>query len=133
MKEREKQNIDLKHSYDWIVFIGGDASWDSFEPGKGFHNIYSLTDSVEVLVNEKDTPLKMSRIFNLKRRIGQKGPRKINEVPGYILITDMTNILVEEDKAGMGHDYFLRNPHIRDALVRYQMGIKDPPDAKIKY
>jgi hypothetical protein len=49
---REKAGIPLVRTYNSINFIGSDASWDSFEAGKGFHEIGEMTD----LISRKDLP-----------------------------------------------------------------------------
>jgi hypothetical protein len=54
--EREKEGIPLSKVYKSILFIGSDASWDSFEPGKGFHNIGQMCDSVRVSGTIKTSP-----------------------------------------------------------------------------
>ncbi|MBA7550033.1 hypothetical protein ES705_42539 [subsurface metagenome] len=118
LRKREKYEIPLVKVYNWISFLGSDASWDSFEEGKGFHNILQLTDSVEVYVNAKDIPLKFSQILNSKQRMGLAGPKNSKHLPGNIKVFNVTGILTKEDIPGLGHDYLLRNPIFQEALIK---------------
>jgi len=114
--ERERQGIPLQKVYKTILFIGSDASWDSFEAGKGFHNIGELCDTVRVVWHDKDIPLKMSKTANLKRRMGLYGPRDPENLPGYITVHNIGDLIKDEDKAGGYHDYTLSNPEFRKML-----------------
>jgi len=114
--ERERQGIPLMKVYKTILFIGSDASWDSFEPGKGFHNIGELCDTVRVVWHDKDIPLKMSKTVNVKRRMGLYGPRDPENLPGYITIHNIGDLITDGDKAGGYHDYTLSNPEFRKML-----------------
>lgn len=115
--KREKQGIDLQPVYDRIIMVGSDAACDSFEDGKGFHNITEMTDMVNILVNRKDGPLAMSQYMNMKNRLGRAGPTKIDELPENIRVHDITGAIAWEDLPAMGHDYLLRNSAIRDTLL----------------
>ncbi|MCK4989783.1 MAG: alpha/beta hydrolase, partial [Bacteroidales bacterium] len=115
--KREKQGIDLLPVYNRIIMIGSDAACDSFEEGKGFHNITDMTDLVTILVNRKDGPLTMSQYMNMKNRLGRAGPTNINELPENIRVHDITGAIAWEDLPAMGHDYLLRNSAIRDTLL----------------
>ena len=115
--KREKQGIDLVPVYDRIVFISSDAATDSFEEGKGFHNLTQMSDSVMILVNRKDGPLTMSQYMNMKYRMGRVGPSNLSELPGSVKVWDITGIISWEDLPAMGHDYLLRNKELRDYLI----------------
>jgi hypothetical protein len=119
LQKREKQGIPLVKIYNRIAFLGSDASWDSFEEGKGFHNIHQLTDSVHVYVNAKDLPLKFSQILNPKQRMGLVGPKNAEKLPGFIKIYNVTGMIGAEDMRGLGHDYLLRNPILREQFINY--------------
>jgi esterase/lipase superfamily enzyme len=119
MKKREENGIPLVKIYDKIVFMASDASWDSFEEKKGFYNIHDLTDSVYVYVNTEDLPLQISQFLNPKPRMGLMGPKHADELPGYIRIFNITGIISNEDILGLGHDYLLRNPILREQLIHY--------------
>jgi esterase/lipase superfamily enzyme len=119
LKEREKKQIPLIKVYDKIVFMGSDASWDSFEESKGFHNIHQLTDSVYVYVNTEDMPLQFSQMLNPKPRMGLMGIKNVDESPDYIRIFNISGIISDEDLAGLGHDYLLRNPILKEQLINY--------------
>jgi hypothetical protein len=118
--KREKQGIDLVKAYDRIVMIGSDASCDSFEEGKGFHNITAFTDYVSILVNRRDGPLTLSQYMNMKNRLGKSGPTNLNELPENIKVWDLTGMIAWEDMPAMGHDYLLRNSEIRDQLLYHE-------------
>ncbi|MEN8158209.1 MAG: alpha/beta hydrolase [Bacteroidota bacterium] len=120
MIKREQQDIDFYPTYDWTVFIGSDASNDSFEEGKGFDDLHLMSDSVLILVNRKDGPLRMSQWMNTKTRMGLSGPRDMDEVPGNVVVKDITGLISWEDLPAMGHDYFLRNHVLRDSLIHVQ-------------
>ncbi|MCK5134388.1 MAG: alpha/beta hydrolase [Bacteroidales bacterium] len=120
MIKREKQDIDFVPVYNWTVFIGSDAAYDSFDEGKGFDNLELMSDSVLVLVNRKDGPLRMSRWMNAKTRLGISGPRHLETLPDNVVVWDITSLISWEDLPAMGHDYFLRNQEIRDSLIHMQ-------------
>ena len=115
--KREKQGIDLVPVYDIISFIGSDAGIDSFEKGKGFHNLTEMTDSVFVYVNRKDFPLIMSQYLNMKLRMGRAGVTNLHELPPSVLVFDITNVISWEDLPAMGHDYLLRNKEITSESI----------------
>jgi len=115
--KREKRGIPLVPAYDRIVMIGSDAACDSFEEGKGFHQITKMTRSVSVLVNRKDGPLTLSQYMNLKNRMGKSGPTNLDELPDNIRVWDITGVIAWEDLPAMGHDYLLRNSVIREQLL----------------
>ncbi len=117
MLKRERQEIDLVKAYDRIVMIGSDAGCDSFEKGKGFHNITAMTDYVSILVNLKDGPLALSQYMNMKNRLGRVGPTNYSKLPENIKVWDVTGMINWKDLPAMGHDYLLRNSEIRDQLL----------------
>ena len=97
--EREQQGIPLKKVYKSILFIGSDASWDSFEEGKGFHNIGEMCDSVRVIWHDKDLPLKASKTVNFKRRMGLYGPREADSLPACVTVHNIGDMINEGDKS----------------------------------
>ena len=118
IKRREEQNIPLKKVYDRITFIGSVASRKAFEEGKAFHNLYQMTDTVDVYVNSKDILLKLSSIAQFSGRMGNKGLRNPEELPGYIKVIDLTDLITKEDMAKMGHDYLLTNPVLQERILK---------------
>ena len=120
MIKREKQGVDFVPVYDWTVFIGSDAGNDSFEEGKGFDNLELMSDSVLILVNRRDGPLRMSQWMNARTRMGLSGPRNLEMLPDNVRIWDITNLISWNDLPAMGHDYFLRNQELRDSLLNMQ-------------
>jgi len=125
MIKREKQGINYVPVYDGVVFVGSDAADDSFEEGKGFHNLHQMTDSVLVLVNRNDGPLKMSQWLNAKTRMGLSGPRNLETLPDNVRVLDITRIISLQDLPAMGHDYFLRNEELMKTI---RDGISDDYD-----
>jgi len=115
--KREKQGIDLVPVYNKIHFIGSDAGIDSFEEGKGFHNLMQMTDSVTVIVNRRDWPLTMSQYMNMKLRMGRGGISNLHELPSTVQVVDVTDVISWEDLPALGHDYLLRNKEIKSGLV----------------
>lgn len=115
--KREKQAIDLVPVYEKVVFIGSDAGMDSFEEGKGFHNLLQMTDSVAVIVNRKDWPLTMSQYLNMKVRMGRGGISNLDELPPNVKVLDVTGLISWEDLPALGHDYLLRNREIKRGMV----------------
>jgi hypothetical protein len=115
--ERESQGIPLTRIYKSILFIGSDASWDSFEPGKGFHNIGQLCDSVRVIWHDKDLPLKASKTANFKKRMGLYGPMPSENLPPCVTVHYIGDILTEDDKSAGYHDYLLSNPEFQKLLL----------------
>ena len=114
--EREKEGIPLTKVYKTILFIGSDASWDSFEPGKGFHNIGQMCDSVRVVWHDKDIPLKASKTANFRKRLGLYGPMPSENLPPCVTSHDIGDMLNEGDKSGGYHDYLLSNPEFQKRL-----------------
>ncbi len=115
--KREKQGIDLVPVYDKTAFIGSDAGHDSFEEGKGFHNLTQMSDSVFVYVNRKDWPLTMSQYMNMKLRMGRAGVTNLDELPGSVLVLDVTDVISWDDLPALGHDYLLRNKEIKSKSI----------------
>jgi esterase/lipase superfamily enzyme len=115
--KRERQGIELVPVYNKMVFIGSDAGIDSFEEGKGFHNLMQMTDSVTVYVNRRDWPLTMSQYMNMKLRMGRGGISNLDELPPTVQVRDVTNIISWEDLPALGHDYLLRNKKIKSGMV----------------
>jgi hypothetical protein len=116
--KREKQGIDLVPVYDHTIFIGSDAGIDSFEEGKGFHNLTQMTDSVFVYVNRWDWPLIMSQYLNMKLRMGRAGITNLDELPGRVQQIDISHVISWEDIPALGHDYLLRNKEIKDGSYK---------------
>ncbi len=115
--KREKQGIDLVPVYDVTAFVGSDAGVDSFEKGKGFHNITQMTDSVFVYVNRRDVPLTISQYMNMKLRMGRAGVTNPAKLPPSVLVIDLTKVISWEDIPAMGHDYLLRNKKITSTSI----------------
>jgi hypothetical protein len=113
----DENGIELHKTYSHILMVGSDASWDSFEEGKGFDRIDRLTDSVYVVMNRKDGPLIMSQVFNMKKRLGRHGPHRPWELPDYVKVYDITGQLTRNDLGKLNHDYLLRNPYFQDILL----------------
>ncbi len=129
MLKREKQGIELVKSYDRVVMVGSDAGCDSFEEGKGFHNITAMADDVFILVNRTDGPLGVSRYMNMKNRLGAAGPTNWEELSDSIHILDVTKLIDWQDAPAMGHDYLLSNPEIRARLI-YEKSILEQENAQ---
>ena len=117
MKSREKQGIPLVKTYNNITFLGSVAPRDSFEEGKAFHHLNQMADSVKVFVNSKDILLKMSTAAHLKNRMGNKGPKDEENLPGYIKVYRIKDIITKKDMSGLGHDYLLTNEVLHDAIL----------------
>ena len=118
LEEREKQNIPLVKAYNRILFVGSVAPRNSFEQGNAFYNLHQMTDTVDVFVNSKDVLLKMSSAAHVKSRMGNKGPKDEESLPGYINVWHIEYLMGKEDKAGMGHDYLLTNQFLQQELLR---------------
>lgn len=119
LEVREAQNIPLVKVYDRIIFIGSVAPRNSFEKRKAFYNLNQMTDTVDVYVNFKDVPLSLSSVLHLHSRMGNRGPYNEKELPGYINVIHIGNILTKDDLPGLGHDYLLRNPLIQEELLMH--------------
>ena len=119
----DEAGIELHKTYNHILMVGSDASWDSFEEGKGFDRIDRITDSVYVIMNRKDGPLIMSQVFNMKKRLGRHGPRRPWDLPDFVKVYDITGQLTRKDLGRLNHDYLLRNPYFQDVLLS---GFNDP-------
>lgn len=131
MERRAKQKIPLVKVYDRILFVGSVAPRNAFEKGKAFHNLYQMADTVDVYVNSKDILLKLSSVAHLKNRMGNKGPKKPDELPGYINVIDIKDIITLSDMSGLGHDYLLTNPVLQDELLEnIDQNIEDKKTAR---
>ncbi len=117
LDQREKLNIPLVKVYNRIIFVGSVAPRNSFEKGKAFHNLYKIADTVDVYVNPKDILLKMSSVAHFKNRMGNKGPKNPEDLPGYINVFNIKNIITIKDMSGLGHDYLLTNPVLQEELL----------------
>ncbi|WP_167607817.1 hypothetical protein [Maribellus sediminis] len=115
--EREKQNIPLVKTYNSAIFVGSVAPRDVFEEGEPFHNLDQMVDTVRLIVNSKDVLLKMSSVAHLKNRIGNKGPKDPDKLPGFVKVSNIKGIITKDDMKRMGHDYVLTNPVVQDALL----------------
>jgi len=124
----DEGGIELHKTYKHILMVGSDASWDSFEEGKGFDRIDRITDTVYVVMNRRDGPLIMSQVFNMKKRLGRHGVRRPWDLPDYVKVYDITGELTRKDLGKLNHDYLLRNPYFQDVLLS---GFNDP-DKRVK-
>jgi hypothetical protein len=118
LENRKKQGIPLIKAYNNITFLGSVAPRDSFEEGKAFYNLNQMTDSVKVFVNSKDILLKMSSAAELKNRLGNKGPKNEEELPDYIKVYHIKDIITKKDMSGLGHDYLLTNDELHDIIIK---------------
>jgi hypothetical protein len=127
--EADAYGVELRKTYDHIMMIGSDASWDSFEPGQGFDRIDRLTDSVYLVMNRKDNPLIFSQVLNFKKRLGRHGPRKPWQAPDFLQTYDITGRLTMADMKGFNHDYLLRNTYLRNIIIdAYLMETETDPE-----
>jgi hypothetical protein len=115
--EREKDGIPLTKVYKSILFIGSDASWDSFEPGKGFHNVGQMCDTVRVIWHDKDIPLKASKALNFRKRMGLHGPKESEDLPPCVTSLYVGDMLTKGDKSAGYHDYLLSNPEFQKMVL----------------
>ena len=109
--------------YDRLIFMGSSAPRNSFKPGKSFDNLDQMTDTVDVFVNYFDTPLSMASLFHGHNVMGNYGPKDIEHLPGYINVLEVYKVLSVQDIPGMGHDYFFRNPLVKEQMI--ESGYKD--------
>ena len=121
LENREAQDIPLIKTYNYITFLGSVAPRDSFEKGHSFYRLDQMTDSVNVFVNSKDILLKMSTAAHMKNRMGNKGPKNEEDLPGYITVYRIKDIITKKDLSGLGHDYLLTNEVLHNAILE---GIK---------
>ena len=127
--EADAHGVELRRTYNHIMMIGSDASWDSFESGKGFDRIDRLTDSVYLTMNRKDNPLIFSQVLNFKKRLGRHGPRKPWGTPALLKVYDITGRLTFADMKGFNHDYLLRNTFLREIIIdSYLRESSDEPE-----
>lgn len=117
LENREAQHIPLVKTYNSITFLGSVAPRDSFEKGHAFYHLNQVTDSVDVFVNSKDILLKMSTAAHMKNRMGNKGPKNEENLPGYIKVHHIKDIITKKDMSGLGHDYLLTNEVLHDAIL----------------
>jgi len=117
LENREAQHIPLVKTYNRITFLGSVAPPDSFEKGHPFYHLDQMTDTVNVLVNSKDILLKMSTAAHMKNRMGNKGPKNEEDLPGYITVYHIKDIITKKDMSGLGHDYLLTNEVLHDAIL----------------
>jgi len=116
MRQRKKRGQELVKTYESITFVGSDVAWDSFKPGKGFHDIEKMTDNVDIFKNKNDVPLAISSYFNLKKRLGRNGPKKKYPGPEIVNVLDISGLQKLSDITG--HNYMFKNPIIIDAVLK---------------
>jgi len=119
LKKRDKQGIPVRKSYDNIVLLGADINWNSFHEGKGLDELGKMTDTITLVVNKKDALLQFASIINPTNRMGAKGLKHEEDAPENLFVVHIEEHMSKEDFPGLGHDYFLRNPWIRDEIVGY--------------
>jgi esterase/lipase superfamily enzyme len=117
LETRKTQKIPLVKVYNRIIFIGSVAPRNSFKKGKAFYNLDQMTDSVDVYVNLKDVPLALSSLLEFGGRMGNRGPKNEEELPDYINVIHVGNILTSDDLSGLGHDYLLTNPVLQEEIL----------------
>jgi len=125
LKQRVKQGIPVRKSYDNIVLLGADINWNSFHQGKGLDNLNQMADTITLVVNRKDALLQFSSIINPTNRMGAKGLKHEEDAPENLIIVHIEDYIGKEDFPGLGHDYFLRNPWIREEVVKYLGEVND--------
>jgi hypothetical protein len=76
-----------------------------------------MTDTIDVFVNSKDILLKMSTAAHMKNRMGNKGPKNEEDLPAYIKVHHIKDIITKKDMSGLGHDYLLTNEWLHDAIL----------------
>jgi len=119
LKERKKQGIPIVKTYENVILLGSDVHWNSFNEGKGFHELHKLTDNITLVVNKKDALLRVASYMNMSKRLGAKGLKYEKDAPENLAIIHIEDDLVKEDMAKLGHDYFLTNPYIREEFIEY--------------
>ncbi len=120
--KRQQQGIGLDPVYHWTVLLVSDASDDSFQEGKGLDDLHLLSDSVLVVVNRRDGPLRASLWANMESRLGLTGPRDLETLPDNVVVWDVTRFISWEDAGTMGHCYFFRNQAMADSLGQLLSG-----------
>lgn len=116
---RSEQNIPLVKTYNRVTFVGSVSPRNSFEEGNAFCNLDEMTDTVDVFVNSKDILLKMSSVAHFKNRMGNKGPKDPEELPPFVKVINIKNLINFKDMSGLGHDYILTNPIVQDQILQH--------------
>ena len=109
LEERKKQNIPLIKTYNKVIFLGSVASRHSLEKGHAFYELDQMTDKVDVYVNRKDALLWMAGLMHLSPRLGRRGPKHEDELPPYVRVIHIGDMMTMDDLPGLGHDYLLTN------------------------
>lgn len=77
-----------------------------------------MADSEAIFVYSKGILLKMSSVAHAKNRLGNKGPKNESELPGYINVYRIKDIITKKDLSGLGHDYLLTNDELHDIILK---------------
>lgn len=117
LEERKKQNIELVKTYNRIIFQGSVAPRNSLKKNKAFGELYKMTDTLDVYVNNRDALLALSSLLEFRGRLGNHGPVSVNKLPDYINVIHLEHLLSISDIAGLGHDYILTNPVMRNEIL----------------
>ena len=117
--KRQEQGIKFVKTYDWIVNLGCDVPWNSFDDNKGYDNISLMTDSIDLFANSKDVLLRVSSLLSFKRKMGLTGPNPNSNLPSNLVITEITRFLTDDDFAALNHDYFLKNDVVKSSLINW--------------
>lgn len=118
MERREQQGIPLVKTYNDITFLGSVAPRNAFEEGKAFNKLNQMADTVHVISNSRDVLLKVSSVAQLKSQMGIKGPKDEENLPGYIKVYHVEDMMTKEDMSKLGHDYFLTNKVLQDSILK---------------
>ena len=113
--QREEQGQELIKTYESISLVGCDVGWNSFKPGKGFHNIDKMTNQVNLFTNKDDKLLLVSSYLNMKKRLGRYGPRKKYPGPDIVHTYDINKLHKLKDISG--HNYIFKNPEVANEIL----------------
>jgi hypothetical protein len=118
---RGDQEIALIPAYNRVIFVGSDAPANSFEEGGGFDDLTQMADSVLVLVNRRDRQLDITGSRQSAGSLGAGGPANLSDLPGNIVVKDVTSMMEDKETTASGYDYFLRNRELRHMILYGQL------------
>jgi len=124
MERREQQGIPLVKTYNDITFLGSVVPRNSFEEGKAFNKLNQMADTVNVIVNSRDVLLKISSVASLKSQMGIRGPKDEENLPGYIKVYHIEDMITKKDMSKLGHDYFLTNKVLQDSIMKREKKVQ---------
>lgn len=114
-------NIKL---FDDVVLAAPDIGYDAFDyaPPARLANLAKLTDRITVYYSLKDEVLRLSQVINGVQRLGEAGPRDMDEGTKFMSsmydFVDCSDVKDYDYSFQNSHQYYRLSPIVRNDIVR---------------